>query len=287
MKTALANDSAVAFENGSIVFKEQPEISMEKESLFISDTEVKVEYLFRNTGPRDLNVTIAFPMPPIYYGASDYSHIKNFKLFLDGVEKETKKKLVILLDNRIDITEKMASFGWSVQKTEEFLEGSWNQKEKLSLPGSFFDQYGEPRFTINEYYFWEQKFPTGKNVSIRHSYKPSIETGVPRFSDEIIGLHEKISCIDQKTKSNIKKYAKNKNDVVDWRNIRYILTTANNWQGPIKDFTLTIKKSKPSQIVSLCFDGDFKKKDPMTFEFHQKDFKPTSDLNLLLIDQLE
>ena len=38
-----------------------------------------------------------------------------------------------------------------------------------------------------------------------------------------------------------------------------------------------------TDLASLCFDGDLKKTNPLTFEFRQKNFKPTHDLNLLFI----
>jgi hypothetical protein len=45
--------------------------------------------------------------------------------------------------------------------------------------------------------------------------------------------------------------------------------TANNWQGAIIDFKFTVKKQNPKDVVSLCFDGELKKTDQLTFEFHQ------------------
>jgi hypothetical protein len=57
--------------------------------------------------------------------------------------------------------------------------------------------------------------------------------------------------------------------------------TANNWQDVIKDFKLTVKRQNPKDIVSQYFDGELKKTDPLTFEFHQQNFKPSHDLNLL------
>jgi hypothetical protein len=62
---------------------------------------------------------------------------------------------------------------------------------------------------------------------------------------------------------------------------------ANNWQGAIKDIKLTEKKQSPKDLVRLCFDGELKKTDPLTFEFHQQNFKPSNDLNLLFTHQAE
>lgn len=69
--SAFANDSSFGDANGSITLKYQPHISMDKESLFISETEVRVDYVFTNTSSQDLIVPIAFPMPPMFFGSTD------------------------------------------------------------------------------------------------------------------------------------------------------------------------------------------------------------------------
>lgn len=58
---------------------------------------------------------------------------------------------------------------------------------------------------------------------------------------------------------------------------------ARTWNGPIKDFQLTIRKQAASDILSLCFDGDLKKIDPLTFQFKQANFVPMRDLNVLFV----
>jgi hypothetical protein len=276
------------FENGSIIFSENPGVHIERKNLFVGEKEISAEYFLKNTNKKDISTTIDFQMSPNHYQEGlEYSDIENFKVWVNGSEKQTKKRTVVLLDDRSDITKKMDSLGWSIDGIEEYLQNGNVPKKSRPLPKSFFNEHNIPRFTLNEYYFWSQNFPAGEDVVIKYSYRPSIETDGAYTSDEIFSSFGRNFCIDQGARSKIQKIGKRQNNLVEWKKIHYILKTPNNWQGPIKDFTLTIKKSRPSQILSLCFDGDFKKKDSMTFEFHQKDFKPTSDLNLLLIDQLE
>jgi len=47
--SVFANDSSFGDANGSITLKYQPHISMDKESLFISEAEIRVDYVFTNT----------------------------------------------------------------------------------------------------------------------------------------------------------------------------------------------------------------------------------------------
>jgi hypothetical protein len=81
---ASANDSSFGDDNGNISFKSQPNISMDKESLIISEEKITVDYVFTNISLQDFVVPIAFPMPAMYFGSSDHCEIKDFKLWVDG-----------------------------------------------------------------------------------------------------------------------------------------------------------------------------------------------------------
>ena len=61
-----------------------------------------------------------------------------------------------------------------------------------------------------------------------------------------------------------------------------MLTTGANWGGPIKDFTLTIDKGAPENLVSFCGEG-VKKIGPTTFEMKATDFYPEKDIHILLL----
>lgn len=286
---AHANDSSIGDDNGTITFKSQPNISMDKEALFISEQKITVDYIFTNTSQKDLVVPIAFPMPPMYFGSSDHGEIKDFKLWVDGKPIKTERKLVILLDGKTDISKKMAEFGWSEQDLIDYIGDGFVDdsppKGKKPLPNAWFDKDGAPLFTLNEYFIWQQKFPAGKPVSIKHSYSPSISTGVPQPVSYLIADYAKATCLDKSTQAEMKK--REREYGLSWAYVSYILITANNWQGAIKDFTLTVKKQNPKDMVSLCFGGELKKTDPLTFEFHQQNFKPTHDLNLLFTRKAE
>lgn len=282
-----ANDSSIGDDNGTITFKSQPNISMDKESLLISEQQIQVDYVFTNTSQKDLTVPIAFPMPPMYFGYSDHGEITDFKLWVDGKPLKTARKLVVLLDGTADVSKKVAEYGWSEKELINFLSDheAAPPKGKKPLPKAWFDKDGEPRITLNEYFIWQQSFPAGKSVSIKHSYSPSISTGVPQPASYLIQDYAKATCLDKGSQLEMKK--REREYGLSWAYVSYILMTANNWQGAIKDFTLTVKKQNPKDMVSLCFDGELKKTDPKTFEFHQQNYKPTRDLSLLFIRKPE
>lgn len=280
-----ANDTSYGDDNGTIVFKHQPDISMDKEVLLISQERIQVDYLFTNNGKNDATIPIAFPMPPMYFGPSDHSEIQNFKVTVNGVDVKTSRRLIVLLDGKTDITAKMSALGWSEKDLVGlFSESDVKPKGKKPLPPDWFTG-DEPRFTLNEYFTWQQTFPVGQPMSIRHSYTPSVTTGIPRTARMLIDDYSKGTCMDDIFKTAIKR--RDSAYGVPWAHVSYILLTANNWQGPIKDFTLRIRKQAPTDLISMCFDDDLNKIDPVTFEFRRQNYRPNRNLSVLFIGKME
>ncbi|MGL5666299.1 MAG: DUF4424 family protein, partial [Shewanella sp.] len=258
---ALANDSSFGDANGSITLKYQPHISMDKEALFISEAEVRVDYVFTNTSSQDLIVPIAFPMPPMFFGSADHSSIDNFTLKVNGKTQPTQHRLVAQLADKTDITAELKKLGWGVEEVADFAEYGEVPKGKPALPSQWLDEEQQIAFTLSDYFVWEQTFPAGQSVSISHSYTPSLSTGIPDTANSIIDTYTELACLDESAKQGIRKrnliVKQDGEDVeygVEWSHLSYILVTANNWQGAIKDFKLSIKKSQPTDLISLCFD---------------------------------
>ncbi len=72
--------------------------------------------------------------------------------------------------------------------------------------------------------------------------------------------------------------------MVSFHQTDYVLRTANNWNGPIGRFHLTLDKLRAGAILSLCWDGALKKTGPTTFEFSAEEFAPTRDIHMLVIE---
>lgn len=280
-----ANDTSFGDDNGSIEFKQQAEISMDKEELFISQDQIRVNYVFTNTGSKDLTIPMAFPMPPKYFGPSDHSEIKDFKLWVNDAIVKTERKTVVLLDGKTDVTSPFAQLGWSESDLAALLSFEDVPAGKKPLPEAWLDRDGQPLLTINEYYIWQQVFPAGKPVAIRHSYAPSVSSGVPQPGEYLVQDYAQKTCMDKNARSAVRK--RDKEGGIRWAFLRYILLTANNWQGPIKDFQLTIKKQSPAELISLCFDGDLHKVDSQTFQFSRKNYRPARDLSILFFGHSE
>lgn len=276
---AHANDTAFGDDNGTITFKHQPAISMDSEALFLSEELVTVDYVFTNTSATDVTTPIAFPMPPVYFGNSDHTEILDFKVWADGQPIRTDSQWVIKWGDE-DVSEQIRRLGWSIDDIFELMQNETVPKGKKRLPKAWFDR-DRPLLDISKYFVWQQKFPAGKSVSIRHSYTPSVTTGVPQDASTLFDLYGKDTCPDKSLVAGIQK--RDGEGGWEYNHLSYILTTANNWQGAIKDFKLTIRKRKPGDVFTLCFDGNLKKLDALTFEFRQADFRPKQDLKILFL----
>lgn len=156
------------------------------------------------------------------------------------------------------------------------------------------DGTGYPLWSLIERYHWTQVFPHGKDLKVEHEYKSAPPGGIfiwrdPKAPDnDYIAKIAKDYCIDEGTQKAIEK-AMVKSDTEDgayWNGMAwyldYVLKTARTWNGPIKDFKLTIDKGKADSVISLCIDG-IKKTGPTTFVVEKKDFTPDRDISILII----
>ena len=67
------------------------------------------------------------------------------------------------------------------------------------------------------------------------------------------------------------------------KRIDYVLTTGANWAGPIGDFRLVVDKGKPGNLVSFCGEG-VRKISPTQFEVRKRNWRPTRNLHVLIIE---
>jgi hypothetical protein len=69
--------------------------------------------------------------------------------------------------------------------------------------------------------------------------------------------------------------------------VQYILSTANSWKTPIKDFTLIVERSsaegQQKSYVSFCWDGPVRRVDENHFEAHKTNFVPRKELNVAFL----
>lgn len=311
----LANDTMAEMKTGGLSYLQSPDIAMEQEDLFISPTEVRVDYVFHNTSDKDVEGVVAFPMPEITGGpdgdmALDDRESDNF---LGFSVSQDGKPITPTLQQRVtaigvDWTEvllaakvPMMPYSEKTIAALKFLPEDL-QKQWLSRGLVYIDSYDAgkgwqndltPLWTLHSTYWWTTKFPAGERVKVSHRYRPSVGGTVAMTfvadgkPTDTAAVYRQRYCTDDdflKAAARLEKAANagsGPNYTESW--ISYILTTGANWNGGIGRFTLTVDKGNPKNLVSFC-GKDVKKIGPTTFQMKADDFSPQRDLDILILN---
>jgi len=172
-----------------------------------------------------------------------------------------------------------------------------------------------PQWTVEKTYHWQQTFPAHKPLHVRHEYKPGVgftpvetkffdsterkrqvaqdikegRTEIGNWLDEASqidnacvdpGLEKLLVAANQIDPGPHGSYDKGYVRMV-W--VDYILTTANNWKTPIKDFELVVEKPIVEGglwYVSFCWDGPVKRIDASRFRARVRNFVPEKELHI-------
>ena len=305
---AEANDSSASLGAGGLRFEKVDNVALEREELSISRSIIKVRYVFRNTEEFDFRTLVAFPLPGLnaadmYFGGDigfpreDPDNYVGFTVKVDG-EAVTPKHQTRAYVNGVDVTKELQDAGVPINPMGEFLGKRESVLEKLpdetkrqlaaigAIDWVAGGEFTQPRWTTQVTYYWPMTFPAGKTVQVEHTYQPVVGTFF--FTKELFeeDFVAKDFCTDEAFKTAaLRMMPTGDNPMLIARDISYILTTANNWKGPIGAFKLTIDKQNSADLMSLCLDG-IKKTGPTTFEFEAKDFTPNRELRILFLQPL-
>ena len=180
-------------------------------------------------------------------------------------------------------------------KTLDAVSGA---KRAALFKADLVDDEGEghlhPHWIVRTKFYWIQNFPAHATTVIEHSYQPV--TGQFFFSfltEDVQGKSAEATdyCFDAPTRAKIaamiavrKKTPGPNGEYLNAYTTDYTLKTANNWNGPIGRFHLTLDKIKPDNVLSLCWRGDLNKTGPTTFEAVRTNFAPAQDIHLLVLE---
>lgn len=161
-----------------------------------------------------------------------------------------------------------------------------------------------PRWTVKKTYHWTQEFLPGAIVRVAHEYVPARGSATtlsfdemehPRRSDGGYQHNQgaESGCVDAALKRAMLKAIETRNRLkpedAEWRKetfpacwVRYILTTANTWQIPIRDFELVVERD-PGELITFCWDGPVEKTGVNTFLARKKDFIPSKELTVYFL----
>ena len=308
---AQANDSTATVGAGGLVLEKTDSIAMESEDLYVSVDEVRVRYVFRNLSNAPVTTVVAFPMPPRSmsdeYGG-DVAYPSDFRTSVDGRPVEVKlerKAAVNGKDHRARLEElnipiAPESINDAVKTMDRLAPAVRAELVRLGVAGEEeWDDDGKgmkkhliPLWTVEDKYWWRQTFPPGSEVRIDHRYVPgaggSVESFIayPEYRDtpDDRALMAKY-CVDKAFIAAVDK-RRNKGlegPLMPERSVEYILTTGANWAKPIGDFRLVVDKGQPQNLVSFCGEG-VRKISPTQFEMRKRNWRPTHDLKVLIVE---
>lgn len=313
-----ANDSIGHLTAGGIELARSSEIEMRAEDLYISPSEIRVRYRFYNRALRDIETLVAFPMPEVPPPSDlgmvaipheDQENFLGFATTVEGAPKEVKVEARAVAMG-LDRTDLLTGMGVPLQphspkahdalqrlpreKLNELLAlGLIRIEDMDSMAGAapvFF-----PSWSMRATYYWTQLFPAQREIVIEHTYAPSVGASVQTlvgapFAQGNMEEYKHRYCMDEdflKAAAAGHQNLKDKHSLaaLGEKRISYVLSTGSNWAGPIKDFKLTVDKVRPGALVSFCGEG-VRKVSPTTFEMTKRDYWPSGNLEVLLLEPM-
>ena len=312
----LGNDGAAEIALGGIRLKQERRVALVKERLFISKKKVRVEYEFVNESDSEVATEIAFPIPDYHLDLGNgWSPIEDFKVWVNGVDYPYQTEARALVGGK-EVTSLLNETGVHIASFGDFKEGSYtsntpSQSQMDSLPKQALDRLTAsgalewadpinkflPDWTVKKTYHWTQKFPPKAVVRIAHEYTPiwghSAALTLETIRKPLKGWHNESAnpgCPDAGFVKSFMRtvtadhkrnpdglYANQDSLPALW--VSYILTTANTWKTPIRDFELLVERS-PGELVTFCWDGPIERLGADTFRARVKDFIPSKELTV-------
>jgi hypothetical protein len=317
---AIANDSSAEPTTGGLIFVRNENVEMQSEDLRISAKEIDVRYRFFNKSDKPVTVLVAFPMPEIKVDEQDQviavptEDPLNFLAFtttVNGQPVDTKVEQRVLSAG-LDRTELLRSLGLPLAphlaSTNEALDrlpqDKWEQLLRLGIveieeydAGQGMKKHLAARWGLQTTFYWEQTFAAKAETVIEHRYKPSVgatvqtSLGLPDILKEAWYDEYKFKyCMDQQFLAAIERARASAKSQAGApfaeERIEYILKTAANWSGPIKEFRLVVDKGEPDNLLSFCGE-DIKKIGDTQFEVKKADFLPDGNLAILILKKLK
>lgn len=287
-----ANDSVGYVGTGGIRYLKNASVAMQSEDLFISKSEVRVTYQFKNLSVEDVRETVLFPLPKMHpqeYSDSDYADlaglIDSFRVQVNGQpvtpEVHVRAFMPIFDENGMidlsapadDITEDLQRCGLSDRElmapwTQQLVRDQGGRLAACRINGESISSW-----SAQVVYSWTQVFPANANTEITHRYRPLVGGSVVLMREVADA-----ACTD----AGILRLGNESHLPLGYSTLSYVLTTGANWAQPIANFHLTIEREE-NEWLALCWEGELNKVSETRFEAEETDFTPNRDLDILFI----
>jgi hypothetical protein len=315
-----ANDSTAELAAGGLVLTKSADIEMLAEELTISPRQVRVSYRFYNASPHDVKTLVAFPMPDVTVAdaavnlplpTDDPENLLGFSTLADGAPVKARvvqKVFARGADRTADLERLKVPLAPHLRTTDKALSrlpgGDGEEMRRLGLAdveeysvGRGLRKQLSPRWTLKTTYLWEHTFPAGKEVTIEHSYKPSVGRSVQTALADPAAIDQpwlkeymRKYCLDRDFMAAVEQARQSarrpSGAPFSEERISYLLSTGANWAKPIGEFRLVVDKGDATNLVSFCMEGA-KRIGPTTYEVRKTGFLPQADLNILILKRLK
>jgi hypothetical protein len=289
---------------------------MESENLEITTRRITIRYVFRNPGDQDQSVVFAFPLPdidgmslclaPHYLPRRNEVNFVGFTALSNGKPVPMQPELRAVQEGR-DVTARVTAAGLSGSVLQdpfnaEMVKIAPEERDKLEAEGLVqtekfnipLEVTGKkrgwcPRWTMRVEYSWTQVIPAHQVVEIMQVYSPALGGGYFMPSNDP-SAYEASYCAPPETLQAIALMrgqadgGKNPAPLLYEQAIDYTLTSANNWNGPIGIFHLTVLTRDPNDMLMTCFPG-LQRTGPGKYELEKDNYRPSQDLRLMILQK--
>jgi Domain of unknown function (DUF4424) len=298
-----ANDTLAMLGAGGLVPAKSSNIVMESEDLEVSVHQITVRYVFRNLSGRDIDATVVFPLPELDGGLVENEPINlpsghplnfiDFRVVADGKVVATQVEARAFKDGK-EITGDLLSLSMPVSPLDTRIRDVFTRLpaavqnrvlRAVWMVGCSGPRDSEcwPYWQVRIQYHWMQRFPAKSRVQIEHVYRPVVGGSYIVRDDDgessvkpYCGGADALAAI--KKANTLHPLEHGSDTLLLERRIQYILTTANNWSGPIRNFRLAIISDFPEDIVATCMPG-VKRTAPTRYELVRSNFRPDRELD--------
>lgn len=309
----------------------QSKVTVEYEFLNESDSDIATEVGFPIPAYRheeDAGGTQSFDDFRLWVNGAEVKYDVEAKAYLQrydgrGNKVGTAKDVTALLRKyKIDIPSLGHSIGDQAEGIPDYERLDAAGKKVLRDAGVVEDENQSewPDWEVRKIYHWRQTFPAHKVLRVKHEYSPAFgfqyvqtdafdvdsrarllaKDGRAKYKS---GLKADVDllrtgCLDPATQKELFAKAepvRKANADLGYFNaawVDFILTTANNWKTPIKDFELRVERgtvtdrgwySEDWDAASFCWNGPVNRLDATHYEASAKNLVPSRELRVLFL----
>jgi len=282
---------------GGLVLQNRLDITLERQNLTISPETVRIAYVFRSDSAVAQQTMIAFPMPPVpvaggvdFLGGAEINDDDpaNYMYFsaatagrpitlrssgfaylgetdVSDVLRAAGLPLLISPDSASDVIAALPAEQFFVLEEREIVSRGGDDPPHFT-----------PLWSYQTILDWQQTFSPGV-TEIVIAYRPLLgENDDPGDSFET-GPEAARYCVTDEIRSEIAR-RKVQGQSYKIKTIKVLLTIAQDWKGPIGDFSLHVETEDNANILAaFCLPGT-KQIAPGQYAWAARDFTPDRDI---------